>query len=128
MIAQLCIIVAPLYHRPGIYAAWLDGRLIHRASRQPLLDAARALLAAGYDPSTTLVMRHGGSNADSLRATIGAAAKLTVTERSRHGPRFEPFQRWNAVSRSVGSPGITPRLPVAVGHRVAVGLGQRAAR
>ena len=107
MTARQRIIIAPLYDRPGIYAARLDGRLICK-SRQPFLDAARILLAAGSDPSTILTMRHDGSTTDSLKATIGAAAKLTVIERNRDGPRFEPFRRWKAVSRSAVAPRIAP--------------------
>jgi hypothetical protein len=111
------IIVAPLPGRPDTYAAWLNGRLIRTASRQPFLDAARVLMAAGHDPLTILQLRHAGSDTISLRTTIGAAAKLTVIERDRHGPRFEPYRRWNAVSRSAVASRIALTLPAAIHGR-----------
>jgi hypothetical protein len=67
----LTIITVLLAGRPDAYAAWLDGRLIHKASRQPFLEVARVLIAAGHDPATFVSMRHAGSNVDSLRSTIG---------------------------------------------------------
>ena len=57
-------------------------------SSQPFLEAARVLLDRGYDPTTRIVMRHAGSTTDSLASTIGAAAKLTVSNRR--------FQHWTA--------------------------------
>ena len=54
------------------------------------MDSARRLLDLGHDPSAKLVMRHAGSDVDSLRATVDAAAKLTVKE-DDSVPRF---RRW----------------------------------
>lgn len=54
-----------------------------------------------------IVMRHAGSEIDSLRATIGTAAKLTVDE--HNGTRFVP---WKAFSRSaVASVGRSNEVP-----------------
>jgi hypothetical protein len=73
-------------------------------SRQPLLDAARVLLAEGFAPDAYLVMRHIGSAHDSLSASIGAAAQLTV-EHSVHGkPVLRPYK---------GSLGIETAPPTA---------------
>jgi hypothetical protein len=92
------IIVTPTAKRPGCYEARLgDGRALDSAPRQPFVDAARRLLALGYDPTTVLVMRHAGSDTDSLTAQIGAAAKLRVKE-DRGGPRFV---LWEPITRRV---------------------------
>jgi hypothetical protein len=46
--------------------------LICAATRQPLLDASRVLLARGFDPSTVLCMVHSHSpTVITLRAPIG---------------------------------------------------------
>ena len=68
-----------------------DGRMLVRASRTPFFDSARRLLDEGVDPGTILIMRHKGSTVDALRATVGAAAKLTVAERDASGPRIEKW-------------------------------------
>lgn len=58
----------------------------------------------GFDPSTTLVMRRVGSGTESLRATIGAAAALTV-EDTKYGPEFRPWKPIStpAVRRRIAS-------------------------
>ena len=67
------------------------GEELVRSSRQPFLDAARTLLAAGVDPATKLVMRHRDTDYDTLTATVGTAAKLTVDERSSKTV-FRPYR------------------------------------
>jgi hypothetical protein len=79
----------------GKFVASLDGRQLC-VSRQPLLDAARILLAEGADPADTVAMRHAGSDHDAMTATVGAAERLTVREGARRGPTF---RRWKAFSR-----------------------------
>jgi hypothetical protein len=94
------LVVSPL-GGPGHFRA----RLGHRelvTSRQPFLDSARVLLGEGCDPTTVLVMRHAGSKTISLRATIGAAAKLTVAEGELDPPRFRV---WKPFASREGSPG-----------------------
>jgi hypothetical protein len=62
-------------------------------SRQPFVDAARQLLKLGVPPQTHIRMRHAESATDSLRATIGEAAKWSVRE-GEGRPRFilwKPF-------------------------------------
>ena len=85
------ITVAPIPTRPGYYTARCDGRLLCR-SRQPFLDGARELLAAGYPASTAIVMRHVGSDVEGLRSTIGAAARLTVETDEQGRPTFRQWR------------------------------------
>jgi hypothetical protein len=86
------------------FEARCDGQLIVARTREPFLDGARALLAAGYHPDTIVIMRHAGSEVDALIARIGTAARFYVEE-GGHGP----------VLRSVrkGPPGAVDRSPVA---------------
>src|SRR5256885_1365763 len=66
---HLLIVVEPVGR--DRFSARLDGRLLLQSSRMPFLDAARALIAEGINPSTVLVMRHAGSEVDALRARLG---------------------------------------------------------
>jgi hypothetical protein len=86
--------VAEREKRDGVFAASLDGRQLLCTSRHPFLDSARVLLAEGVPPQTRLTMCHVGSFANSLTATVGAAAKLTVDE---SGPRFAKWQAWSPL-------------------------------
>jgi hypothetical protein len=58
----------------------------------------------GFDPSTTLVMRHAWSETESLCSTIGTAAALTV-ENTKYGPKFRSWKPVStpAVSRRISS-------------------------
>jgi hypothetical protein len=82
---------------PGNYEAALQGeaRALVRCSTTPFLDAARALLLErGFAADDVLVMRWGdASGADSLKAQLGVAARLTVQERRSTSPslRFAPY-------------------------------------
>ena len=67
-----------------------DGHLLCQHSRQPLLDAARALLPL-VEATEPLLMRREDTDFDALRSTVGEAAKLTVAERDHGIARFE---RW----------------------------------
>lgn len=86
------------------FEARCGAQLIVASTRQPLLDGARALLAAGDHLDTIAVMRHVGSDVDALIARIGTAARFYVEE-SGSGP----------VLRSVrkASPGAVERPPIA---------------
>src|SRR3974377_1351708 len=81
--------VAPA-RTPGKFAAFLGERQIVAARRTPFCDGARALLAEGTAaPGDLLVMRHAGGEHDALKAAVGVAAKLTVSEETNPGrPRF----------------------------------------
>jgi len=85
------VIVAPITRRPGYYTARCDGRLLCR-SRQPFLDSARELIAAGYPADAIMVMRHADSAFESLRSTIGTAARLTVENTEQGKPDFRPWR------------------------------------
>jgi hypothetical protein len=69
----------------------------------PFCAAARALLADGVDPATTLVMRHEGSPRDALRSTVGVAAGLTVADDKGGKPIFSRWSPYDAGSRSLGA-------------------------
>jgi hypothetical protein len=90
--------------RGRLFDAELDGRVLVRRSAAPFCDAARLLLAEGVDPATKLVMRHSGSEIDALRSTIGAAAKLTVSDDNSGKPRFRSYRPWSGPVAVPGSP------------------------
>jgi hypothetical protein len=76
-------------HRDAFDVA-LDGEVIVTATRQPLFDSARRLLARGFDPRAMLTIRHAGAPHDSfVPIAVGEAAKWTVRERDRGGLRIE---------------------------------------
>ena len=86
---------------PGRHEA-RHGQLLLCTSAQPLLDGARALLAAGCDPSAPLVMRREGSDLDALRTRVGVAAGLTVDETNIR------FARWKPRLSQIGRTSIAP--------------------
>jgi hypothetical protein len=89
--AQVVIITAaPL--GAGQFDARCDGEVIVARTRAPLLDSARALLAAGYHSDTIAVMRHAGSEVDALSARIGTAAQFYIEE-SGHGPTLRSLRK-----------------------------------
>jgi hypothetical protein len=97
----MMIIVTPTARRPGHYDARLeDGCVIVRGSRQPFLDAARALIKRDADPSIILEMFHDGATHHALRAKLAHAAKLAVEDRIRGGkpPRFVPYRALNRAA------------------------------
>jgi hypothetical protein len=96
------IIIAPIV--PGHFVAKLasNGDVLVASSRIPFLDAARRLLELGHPTDTVLVMKHG--QAESLRATIGNAAALTVKE-TENGPAF---RRYDGLERLSVAPPIAP--------------------
>jgi hypothetical protein len=87
--------------RGQLFDAHLDGMLIVRRSTQPLLDAARALLADGFDPTAPLAMRHADRDYDAFRTTVGTAAKTTVWN---DGVGKPVFASWKARESAVGAP------------------------
>jgi hypothetical protein len=103
------IIIAAIHTRPGYFTARCDGRLLCR-SRQPLLDGARELLAAGYPADAVIVMKHAGSSDVAATSTIEVALRLTI-ENSRHGT--PSFRRWNAPAGVVAAPLIAPASEIA---------------
>jgi hypothetical protein len=56
-----------------------DAEVICAATRQPLLDTSRVLLARGFNPSTVLCMAHSHApTVVTLRSPIGVAAQYDV--------------------------------------------------
>jgi hypothetical protein len=99
------LIVTPIARSPGRFMGRLgDGRVVVTSSSTPFFAAARALLAAGVHPGCMLMMRHSTAISDSLRATISAAAGLTVDE--HNGTLFAP---WKPFLRSAFSAAIAPK-------------------
>lgn len=86
------VIVTPAA-APGTFNAHIEsGETIVNASRQPLADAARALLACGYPADQLLTMRHAGAACDSFVPTsIGWWARWNYEESDRDGLRR---RRW----------------------------------
>jgi hypothetical protein len=68
------------------------------SSRQPLLDAARVLLAEGAAPDTQIEMWHAGADHVALRTTLVTAAKLRVLEGSRDIVRFAQWSAFRDVA------------------------------
>jgi hypothetical protein len=99
------VIVVSTVRAPGRFEARLAGtdNLLVASSRQPLVDAARVLIAHGHDPGAAVVMKHRGSDTVALSARLGIAAGLAVDEAGR--PRFT---RWMPFFRGAVSLGIAP--------------------
>jgi hypothetical protein len=81
----------PVKARPGHYAAHADGRCIGKASKQPLFDGARALLAEGVPPEVAITTRHAGSTNVATRSAVGEASRWTNEESDTRGLRL---RRW----------------------------------
>jgi len=64
------------------------------------LDAARVLIAAGYDPDSWLEGWRPGATAFALRARLGIAAGLTVDETRTVFAPWKPFSP-SAVAPSI---------------------------
>ena len=110
------IYTKPLLNRHGgqrcgerwpLYKAYLDGpdgEVVVRATLQPLLDGARALLARGITGPAEL---WGAEPYPHLSGDIEELAKLTVKETRTVGPmlrRYEAFPASGERSRSVKTP------------------------
>jgi hypothetical protein len=67
-------------------------------------------MGEGVHPDTVMVMRHAGSNADSLIAKVGDAAKLTVSDPG-HGKSTPGFATWQPYSPSMVDGLIDERPP-----------------
>jgi hypothetical protein len=83
--------------RGQLFDGAIDGRSIVKRSTTPFCDAARALLAEGIKPTTTLVMRHPSSPYDALRSTVGVAAGLTVVNDNGGKPIFRKWAPYDGA-------------------------------
>ena len=117
--ARVDLELVPVRGRPGYFAAILpDGRAMVRASRQPLLDAARALAAKGHSPETLLAARHHRGPIVAMRSTIVAAVRWTIKERDRGGLRRELWQPFAIGPSSI--PGVPENAGGEVGEEGSV--------
>ena len=110
---RLCII-SPTER--GYFTGTVDGELLV-TSKAPFCDVARVLLARGVDSNSWLVMRHAGSDVDSLRGKIGIIAKLTVRETETN----DEAHRLEGLPKPRGSPAQAfnnSRLPMAASAAV----------
>jgi hypothetical protein len=94
------IILEPVNRRGRSRASLPDGTVLVASSRQPFLDAARVLIAAGYDADSWLEGWRAGAKAFALRARLGAAAGLTVDETKTGFAKWKPFSS-SAVAASI---------------------------
>jgi hypothetical protein len=92
--------------RGQLFDAHVNGRCIVQRSTTPFCDAARVLLQDGIDPATPLVMRHGYDGCDALRATVGVAAGLTVSDDRLGRPVFAKHKPYDGPSSTAGTPPI----------------------
>jgi hypothetical protein len=98
----LTVIFTGYMSRGPTFDATISDRVVVRRSTQPLLDACRVLLAEGVASSTTVAMRHAGSEVNALSTTVGYGAKLTVVEGDDRRPTFV---RWTpSIYASVRPP------------------------
>ena len=94
------IILERVNRRGRSSASLPDGTVLVGSSRQPFLDAARVLIAAGYDPDSWLEGWRPGATAFALRARLGIAAGLTVDETRTVFAPWKPFSL-SAVAPSI---------------------------
>src|SRR5262249_34683121 len=103
--STLVVIVNPAPSGRGRYQARLeDDDHVLCVSNTPYFDAARILLTKGYDPKTTLILRHAGSETEGLECPLATAADLTVEE-TKYGPKL---RRWKPLSALAVPPIIAP--------------------
>jgi hypothetical protein len=99
-IGTIRIILESVNRRGRSSASLPDGTVLVGSSRQPFLDAARVLIAAGYDPDSWLEGWRPGATAFALRARLGIAAGLTVDETRTVFAPWKPFSL-SAVAPSI---------------------------
>ena len=108
----------PVPDRPGRSIA-CTGEVELGRSRQPLFDAARALLARGSAPATPLAASHAGSATVVRRATLGEAAGGIIEESDRDGLRK---RRW--LPRRPAAEAVEARLQIGPGSTAPPGSGR----
>jgi hypothetical protein len=123
--APIVLVAVPCFNADGgracsgrglLFDAMTDDRLLVHHTVQPLLDGCRVLLAEGCDSRARIVMRHQGSATDALRARVGVAAGLSVSdpEGAQSVPGFRRFEardyaRESSPARFGGEAAITGR-------------------
>jgi hypothetical protein len=110
------LIVIPLESKPGRFSGRLEstGEVIVTSSKQPLVDGARELMAAGFDPATPLTMRHERSTNDCFEPLpIGKWAGWTYEEGERTSLRQAPWMPFPAGAGTQKSASQLSRVPEA---------------
>lgn len=87
---MITISITALTSVPGHFSAAHDGTTIVPKSRQPMLDASRALLTT-ENSTWPLAMVHSGSTIVALTGIIGKLATLETNE-TPWGPVFRPHR------------------------------------
>ena len=87
------ILVESVDRRGRSSASLLDGTVLV-GCRQPFLDAARVLIASGYDPHCWLEAWRPGATVFALRGHLRIAVGLTLDETKT------AFAKWKAFSSS----------------------------
>jgi hypothetical protein len=77
MADDIVLVVSEREKRDGIFDCHLDGRYL-LSSPSPFLDGCRALLAQGYDPTASVVMRHSGSSDNALYGVLAHVANVQI--------------------------------------------------
>ena len=73
----------------GAYRVSEGNRVLIERTSEPLFNSARALLAEGHDPDTTLVMSRATTpDRVDMSGRLGRAATMMVIEGRTSGPRF----------------------------------------
>jgi hypothetical protein len=81
----------------GVWRYTVAGFAIQGRSRQPLLDACRAIKRTGGDTSQAAgLFRAGRSEPDITVRSVEAGAMITVIENEKTGPRFGRFREMPA--------------------------------
>lgn len=99
-VGAIRILVESVDRRGRSSASLPDGTILVGSSRQPFLDAARVLIASGYDPDSWLESWRPGATTFALRGRLRIAAALTVDETKT------AFAKWKAFSSSAVSSSI----------------------
>jgi hypothetical protein len=86
----MIVVVSALSSVPGYFSAALDGIEIVAKSRQPMLEASRALLTT-ENSTHAIAMVHSGSSVIALTGILGHCARLEVSE-GPSAPFFRPYR------------------------------------
>lgn len=82
--------------RAGRWTVWVDGWRIVKSTRDPLVEIASRMIAAGYKPQTRIIMTHTPDGECRVASTIGDTA---VASQQQH-----PFRApvWTALQANGG--------------------------
>jgi hypothetical protein len=118
-------VIGPIAGRSRWYTVRHGGQLVGRI-RSRFVDGARARLAGGFPPHTVIELRHAGIDAIAMRAVLGVAACLKVTDH-----RFGRSVRHRKAPPSDAAASLMRSGRLGVGHQPgpalagAIGLARR---